>query len=152
MLFRPTMVATSHVSRSAREFLRTILFSLMVSVFFCLSATATAPYLPSPLLGIRPEIRAQWETGGIATCDGRSLALTSINDGVCDCADGRCVAHWHELPDPLNLSAVTNLRLAHAQTPIFSAPTSVIKALLSLYQGSMVRAVGCRRTWSNCNV
>jgi hypothetical protein len=145
------MVATSHVSRIAREFLRTFLLSLMVSVFFCLADTAT-PYLPPPLLGIRPEIRAQWETGGSATCNGRSLALTSINDGVCDCADGRCGAHWHELLAPLNLTAVTNLRLAHAQTPIFSAPTLAIKALLSLYQGSMVRAVECRRTWSNCNV
>ena len=85
------MVATSHVSRSARGFLRTFLLSLMVSVFFCLSDTATAPHLPPPLLGIHPEIRAQWETGGSATCDGRSLDLTSINDGVCDCADGRCV-------------------------------------------------------------
>lgn len=146
------MVATSHVSRSARGFLRTFLLSLMVSVFFCLSDTATTPHLPPPLLGIHPEIRAQWETGGRATCDGRSLDLTSINDGVCDCADGRCVAHWHELPCPLNLSAVTNLQLAHARTPIFSAPISAIKALLSPYQGSTVRAVGCRWTWSNCNV
>jgi hypothetical protein len=146
------MVATSRISRSAREFLRTFLLSLMVSVFVCLADTGTAPYLPPPLLGIRPEIRAQWETGGSATCNGRSLALTSINDGVCDCADGRCGAHWHELLAPLNLSAVTSLRLAHAQTPIFSAPTSVIKALLSPYQGSTVRAVECRRTWSNCDV
>ena len=145
----------------APQYIPTPLLTTIVSLLISVSFASTAPHLPPPLLGIHPDIRAQWESGLSAACDGRSLPLASVNDGVCDCADGRCARRiccsCHRMPClhllrlPLHISssfisrilglntcAVMNQPLAHAQTPAFSAPTLATKARSSLYRGSTV--------------
>jgi hypothetical protein len=52
----------------------------------------------------------------------------------------------------LNIRAVMNLPLAHAQTPAFSAPTSATKARSSLYRGSTVGSTRVRSDIDKCDI
>ena len=72
-----------------------LLLFVLIFLLPSLSCAAIGPYSPAPLLGVRPEIRKQWESEGIAACGGLPLPLASVNDGVCDCTDGRCCSYYY---------------------------------------------------------
>ncbi len=110
-----------------------LLLFVLISLLPFLSCAAIGPYSPPPLLGFHPDVRKHWESGGVAACDGRPLPLASVNDGVCDCADGRCCCCYH-----VCLRHFTSQVLSSDEPATGACPNSLFYCPNTGHQGSFV--------------